>query len=33
MPGTVIAYISNADSREIVVARLAGDGALAESSG
>ncbi len=30
MPGPVIAYISNADSREIVVARLAGDGTLAE---
>lgn len=30
MPGQVFAYIANADSREIVVARLAGDGALAE---
>lgn len=30
MPGLVIAYVSNADSREILVARLGGDGALAE---
>ena len=30
MPGPVIAYISNADSREIVVARLGADGALSE---
>lgn len=30
MPGPVIAYIACADSREIVVASLAGDGALAE---
>lgn len=30
MPGPVVAYISNADSREIVAARLGGDGALTE---